>query len=357
MMFPFDPESPTPTPTHHEPAAPTGRFGTWATPPDTAATPPRPTEPPSRPEARPEHRPQTHPEDPAPAWPASASAPAPIAAPAPEPAAPFVAHPAPSAPIEEPSGYPQGGHNEPADKLLRIAATHRSIPDLARMITILDDGSGTAADDALREAAMTRPVSDLVLLTDLLRNPTYAAQDGRPATESDPHAPGGTAAFAPESAPRRSAAAGGAGLRWVTAVSLAVSGVALGSAIPATFRTPPYTAAWLAAVALTCLFLAGLTSVRAGRNARLAALAAGCATIATAVVPQLTTGRHAAAWLDTSGLIALGAGSITALCAAAFLARHIDLPHSRQPKQPVAFEPWEATMPENRAPSSTRMLG
>ncbi|WP_161500957.1 hypothetical protein [Embleya scabrispora] len=259
--------------------------------------------------------------------------------------------------MEEPSGYPQGAYNDPADKLLRIAATHRSIPDLARMITILEDGSGTAADDALREAAMTRPVSDLVLLTDLLRNPTYATHDGRPATESDPRAPEGTAASAPESAPKPSSAAGGAGLRWVMAVGLAVSGVALGSAIPATYRTPPYTAGWLATVALTCLFLAGLTSVRAGRGARLAALAAGCATIATAVVPQVTSGRHAAAWLDTSGLIALGAGSITTLCAAAFLARPGDKPNARQPKPPVAFEPWEDTMLENRPPRTTRMLG
>ncbi|WP_126637836.1 hypothetical protein [Embleya hyalina] len=225
------------------------------------------------------------------------------------------------------------------------------------MITILADGSGTAADDALREAALTRPVSDLVLLTDLLRNPTRAARDGHPAARYDPHAPGGTSASAPESATRPSSAAGGAGLRWVTAVGLAVSGVALGSAIPATFRTPPYTAAWLAAVALTCLFLAGLTSVRAAWGARLAALAAGCATIATAVVPQLTAGRHAAAWLETSGLIALGAGSVTTLCAAAFLARRIDLPNARRPGQQVAFEPWEATMLENRPSSTTRMLG
>ncbi|MET7302434.1 hypothetical protein [Embleya sp. NPDC005575] len=141
------------------------------------------------------------------------------------------------------------------------------------------------------------------------------------------------------------------------AVGLAVSGLALGSAIPSSVRTPPYAALWLASVGLVCLFLAGMTAVRAGRGARLAALVSGCVTIATAVVPRLVAGQDEGGWLDVWGLLALGAGALTAVCAAAFLARPADEPNPCGRSNPIAFEPWAAIMQENRPTSTTRMLG
>ncbi|MFJ8746701.1 hypothetical protein ACIRL2_46100 [Embleya sp. NPDC127516] len=257
-----------------------------------------------------------------------------------------------------------------AETLLRLATTHRSIPDVARMIAILGDCSGMAAEDALRQAATTRPVSDLVLLADLLGNPTHARLGRRPAEEDDPHRPSGdagawpsvpsasTAQAPPERGPSTAAGTGtgsGAGLRWVTALGLAVSALALGSAIPASLRTPPYAAGGFALVGLVCLFLAGITTVRAVRGTHLATLVAGCATIATALAPRLVA--DAGAPFQAWGPIALGAGTLTALCAAAALTRPTDPPDPRQARRPVDFEPWEATMLEHRTTDTTRMLG
>lgn len=280
-------------------------------------------------------------------------------------------HPAPDNPVEEPfhdtaDDFPE----DAAEKLLRLATTHRSVPEVARMIAILGDCSGMAADEALREAALTRPVSDLVLLADLLSNPTHARQGRRPAEEGDPHHPGGPGhagvfpplppAFTAPASPAKTPSTAtekvaGTALRWVTAVGLAVSGLALGSAIPSSIRTPPYAAGWFALSGLVCLFLAGVTAVRAGRGTRLAALVAGCVTIATALVPRLVadTGGRIDAW----GPIALGAGTLTALCAAAVLTRPADRPDTRGPRRQIDFEPWEATMLENRPSSTARLLG
>ncbi|MFI6978343.1 hypothetical protein ACIBSV_07065 [Embleya sp. NPDC050154] len=85
-----------------------------------------------------------------------------------------------------------GTHEPPDDAsqtLLRLTATHRPIPDLARMIAILRDCPGSAADDVLREAAMTRPVSDLVQLAELLRDPAHSAQSKHPTAQPDPPHP------------------------------------------------------------------------------------------------------------------------------------------------------------------------
>ncbi|MYS84662.1 hypothetical protein [Embleya scabrispora] len=290
----------------------------------------------------------------------------------------------------------QESSDDAAERLLRLAAVHRTVPDVARMIAILRDRSAPAAEDALREVAVARPVSDLVLLAELLSDPTHADQGRRPVAEPAPRVQAGPRAAAapkpapapapapvptpapsaftiearPARAPSPAAQAGpgaesgaeagteaGTGLRWATAVGLAVSGLALGSAVPSSVRTPPYAAVWLASVGLVCLFLAGVTAVRAGRGARLAALAAGCVTIATAVLPRLVAGQNDGAWLDVWGLLALGAGALTAVCAAAFLARSDDQPTSSGRRHPNAFEPWEATMKEHRPTSTTRMLG
>lgn len=329
---------------------PSAHFDTWTPPP---GAPPRPVSPPTRPG------------EPAPSW----STPAPAAS----RADPF-AQPAPGDSVGEPFHDTTGDvPDDAAETLLRLATTHRSVPDVARMIAILGDCSGMAADDALREAAMTRPVSDLVLLADLLSNPTHARQGRRPAEQGDPHHPGPPAgpgkagAFAPlppasttpaSSAGKPPPATGkvvGRGLRWATAVGLAVSGLALGSAIPSSIRTPPYAAGWFALSGLVCLFLAGVTAVRAGRGTCLAALVAGCVTIATALVPRLVT--DAGGGIDAWGPIALGAGTLTALCAAAVLSRPTDPPNPRGPRRRIDFEPWEATMLENRPSSTTRMLG
>ncbi|WP_331769948.1 hypothetical protein OG948_40265 (plasmid) [Embleya sp. NBC_00888] len=70
-----------------------------------------------------------------------------------------------------------------------MTATHRPIPDVARMIAILRDCPGSAADDVLREAAMTRPVSDLVQLAELLRAPAHSAQGKHPTAQPDPPHP------------------------------------------------------------------------------------------------------------------------------------------------------------------------
>ncbi|MYV96801.1 hypothetical protein GT354_00605 [Streptomyces sp. SID3343] len=254
---------------------------------------------------------------------------------------------------------------------MRLAAVHRPVPDVARMIAILGDCSGMAAEDALREVAVRRPVSDLVLLAELLSDPTHAGQGRRPVAEPDPRVPHGPkgsgsvapapSAFAAAAPPARSPSAvveAGTGLRWAGAVGLAVSGLALGSAIPSSVRTPPYAALWLALVGLVCLFLAGVTAVRAGRVARLAALAAGCATIATSLVARLAPGQDVGGWAaDARGLIALGAGAVTAVCAAAFLARSTEPPSPWGMGRPVAFEPLDAVAHGDRPADTTRMLG
>ncbi|MFI1586266.1 hypothetical protein [Embleya sp. NPDC020630] len=79
----------------------------------------------------------------------------------------------------------QGPPADAAERLLRLVATHRSVPDVARIVAILRDYSEAAADDALREAAMTRPVRDLVLLADLLRDPDRTVQTQRPGTDPE----------------------------------------------------------------------------------------------------------------------------------------------------------------------------
>ncbi|MFI6978967.1 hypothetical protein ACIBSV_10255 [Embleya sp. NPDC050154] len=344
MTFASDHQSPTPTPTpgHRQPPVPTGYFETRAAPP---GEPPRFAAPP------------THPGEPA------------LARPAGTPDEPYGEHltrPTPDDRVEANS-------DNPAETLLRLATTHRTVPEVARMIAILKDCSGLAADDALREAALTRPVSELVLLANLLSNPTHARQGRRPAEQPDPRdarmpvGPTHTGAYpppppafiaekSPVGAPSRVAEKGaGAGLRWATAVGLAVSGLALGSAIPASVRTPPYAAGWFALLGLTTLFLAGITAVRAGRGMRLAALAAGCATIATALVPPLLADSGAA--FEAWGPVALGAGTLTALCAAAFLTRSTAPPDPGDPHREIDFEPWEATMLEHRPASTTRMFG
>ncbi|MFI6979257.1 hypothetical protein ACIBSV_11815 [Embleya sp. NPDC050154] len=106
---------------------------------------------------------------------------------------------------------------------------------------------------------MTLPVSDLVLLADPLSNPTHADQGRRRAERGDPHRPdvaadpGNTGAWPPpppastaQASPERTSStatdkgmATGAGLRWATGVGPAVSGLAPGSTIPASVRTPP----------------------------------------------------------------------------------------------------------------------
>ncbi|OPC78010.1 hypothetical protein B4N89_37965 [Embleya scabrispora] len=93
---------------------------------------------------------------------------------------------APGAAVEDPFDQPmQGPPADAAERLLRLVATHRSVPDVARMVAILRDYSEAAADDALREAAMTRPVSDLVLLADLLRDPGRTVETKRPVTDPE----------------------------------------------------------------------------------------------------------------------------------------------------------------------------
>ncbi|GCD95738.1 hypothetical protein EHYA_03421 [Embleya hyalina] len=90
---------------------------------------------------------------------------------------------APGAAVEDLLHEPvQGPPADAAERLLRLVATHRSVPDVARMVAILRDYSEAAADDALREAAMTRPVRDLVMLADLLRDPAHTVRTGRPVT-------------------------------------------------------------------------------------------------------------------------------------------------------------------------------
>ncbi|MFI6978344.1 hypothetical protein ACIBSV_07070 [Embleya sp. NPDC050154] len=352
MTFAPDPEpsTPAPLPRHHEPPAPSAYFDTWTPPP---GAPPRPASPPTRPSGA------------APSW----SAPAPMT-----PRSDPFAHPAPGNPVEEPDHDTTDDlPDNAAETLLRLATTHRSVPEVARMIAILGDCSGMAADEALREAAMTRPVSDLVLLADLLSNPTHAKQGRRPVEVGDPHRPNGpvgpgnaggfpplppafTATASPAGTPSTATEkVAGTALRWATAVGLAVSGLALGSAIPAAFRTPPYAAGWFALSGLVCLFLAGVTAVRAGRGTRLAALVAGCVTIATALVPRLVA--DAGSRIDAWGPIALGAGTLTALCAAAVLTRPAGPPDTRGPRRRIDFEPWEATMLKNRPDSTARLLG
>ncbi|MET7305511.1 hypothetical protein [Embleya sp. NPDC005575] len=96
----------------------------------------------------------------------------------------------PGDPVGEPSGdTARGSSQDAAERLLRLAAVHRSVPDVARMIAILRDCSNPAAEDALREAAVTRPVSDLVLLAELLSDPMHAGQGTRPVVEPDLLAP------------------------------------------------------------------------------------------------------------------------------------------------------------------------
>lgn len=343
MTFASDPRPPTPTPTpgHRQPPAPTGYFETRTAPPG----------------APPLASPPTHPGGPALSQPAGAPD---------EPHGEHLAHPTLDHRVAAPS-------DNPAETLLRLATAHRSVPEVARMIAILKDCSGLAADDALREAAMTRPVSELVLLANLLSNPTHARQGRRPAEQPAPHdaympvgpkSPGAypppppafIAEEPPVEAPSTVAEKGtGAGLRWTTAVGLAGSGLALGSAIPASVRTPPYAAGWFALLGLATLFLAGITAVRAGRGMRLAALAAGCATIATALVPPLLADAGAA--FEAWGPVALGAGTLTVLCAAAFLTRSTAPPDPGDPHPRIDFEPWEATMIEHRPASTTRMFG
>lgn len=334
-------------PGNRQPPAPTGYFETRPTPLD---APPRRASPP------------THPGDPA----LSRSAGTPD-----DPYGEHLTRPTPDDRVEALS-------DNPAETLLRLATAHRTVPEVARMIAILKDCSGLAADDALREAATTRPVSELVLLANLLSNPTHARQGRRPAEQPDRHdarlpvGPKHTGAYpppppafiaekppvkAPSTVAEKGAGAGaGAGLRWATAVGLAVSGLALGSAIPASVRTPPYAAGWFALLGLATLFLAGITAVRAGRGMRLAALAAGCATIATALVPPLLADAGAA--FEAWGPVALGAGTLTALCAAAFLTRSTAPPDPGDPPhREIDFEPWETTMLEHCPASTTRMFG
>ncbi|WP_439680673.1 hypothetical protein [Embleya sp. MST-111070] len=168
MTFASDPESPTPTPARHEPVAPTAHFETWAPPPAPPALPPRNTSRTNRPRRDPTPR-----------------------QPVPTPGHPMQdtrgsAVGAPGVAVEDAFPEPvQGPPADAAERLLRLVATHRSVPDVARMVAILRDYSEAAADDALREAAMTRPVRDLVLLADLLRDPDRTVQTQRPGTDPE----------------------------------------------------------------------------------------------------------------------------------------------------------------------------
>ncbi|MFE5330450.1 hypothetical protein ACFRCG_29090 [Embleya sp. NPDC056575] len=168
MTFASDPQSPPPTPGRHEPAAPAAHFETWAPPPAPPVLPPRNTSRANRSRRDPTPRQPT----PMPGHPMQ------------DARGPAVG--APAAAVEDAFHEPvQGPPADAAERLLRLVATHRTVPDVARMVAILRDYSEAAADDALREAAMTRPVSDLVLLADLLRDPDRTVQTQRPGTDPE----------------------------------------------------------------------------------------------------------------------------------------------------------------------------
>ncbi|MGV9273143.1 hypothetical protein [Streptomyces griseosporeus] len=84
------------------------------------------------------------------------------------------------------------GYADPVAGLLRVAAAERSLEDVARLITLLEqseDGAGTAAE-MLRAVGTERPVEDVSRLAALLSRPPHHADDAdrmiRAAAEARP---------------------------------------------------------------------------------------------------------------------------------------------------------------------------
>ncbi|MGW1995845.1 hypothetical protein [Embleya sp. NPDC001921] len=261
----------------------------------------------------------------------------------------------------------------PADELLRLAVVNRPVPDVARMLAIIEDCSGVSADDALREAALKRPVSDLVQLAELLSDPTHAEQGRRPpeprteepaSRAGEPPGPAGAARAQFGSAvgkPRGrpwftgSGVVAGVDLRWPMAAGLAVGGLASAALIPSSIRQPPFAATWLMVLAVVCLFLAGVVAVKAGRTARATSFVAGCATIAT----YLASRRPADGptdWLDPHALIIATAGLITVGCAATYLGRVRKQPSRRGIGASGGPERFDALVPERRLPGAGELV-